>query len=86
MKSAKRFGPDSISSRILKVIPDAAAIYLTHVINCNIKKGMFTDILKVSRILPILKKNKNTHNLDSYRLVKTCIAWVTHENPSTMTA
>ena len=43
MKNSNTTRPDCISSRILKMIPDLAAIYLTHGINSSIRQGIFPD-------------------------------------------
>ena len=67
MKCTNTTGNDSISSRILKMIPDHAAIYITHAINISIREGRFPQILKIARILPLSKKDKPKNSLEGYR-------------------
>ena len=58
MKSTGTCGHDAISSRILKLIPDYAAIYIAYAMNLSIGSGKFPKILKIARILPLSKKEK----------------------------
>lgn len=45
-----------LSSRILKSIKEILIIPLTHLINECINKGVYPDILKISKVIPIFKK------------------------------
>ena len=67
MKCSNTCGHDAISSRILKIMPDIISPFLTHAINTSIRNGIFPDILKISRILPISKKDKSKLSMSSYR-------------------
>ena len=67
MKCSNTTGHDGISSRILKLIPDHAAMYFTHAINISIRVGQFPQILKIARILPLSKKDKPKNSTSGYR-------------------
>ena len=67
MKCSNTCGHDAISSRIIKLIPDIMAPLVTHAINTSIRTSIFPKILKVSRILPISKKDKPKNSLEGYR-------------------
>ena len=67
MKTSNSVGVDNVSSRTLKLIPNQSAMYITHIINCIIVHKTYPEILKISRILPILKQGKNKFDPGSYR-------------------
>ena len=67
MNQSNTVGFDNISMSIIKIIPDVLAIYIMHGINSSIRQEIFPDILKITRILPILKPEKNKFDLNSYR-------------------
>ena len=67
MRCSNTVGHDAISSRILKLTPDVLSPFITHAFNSSIRSGIFPDILKVSRILPISKKDKSKLSMSSYR-------------------
>ena len=66
-KSSNTVGCDNISSRIIKMIPNTMAVFITHSINVSIREGIFPEILKISRILPISKPGKDILKMESYR-------------------
>ena len=67
MKLSGSSGMDGINSRILRTVPKITALLMPHLINRIIETSTYPDILKVSRILPILKPEKVKTNPDSYR-------------------
>ena len=67
LKSSNSVGYDSLNSKIIKIIGDIITPYLTHLINCSINEGKFPKALKISRILPLVKPNKNPTKLSSLR-------------------
>ena len=66
-KSTNTLRFDRITSRIIKMSAPIMSVILTHAINCSIRRKKFPKVLKISRILPILKSNKNPMCKDSYR-------------------
>ena len=67
MKSTHSTGHDLLTSYIIKKIPNELAPHITHLINRSISTSIYPDILKVSKIFPILKPNKDMHEIDSFR-------------------
>ena len=67
MKTSNACGFDQMSSRILKMIPQMSALWLTHLTNCMLRKGKFPTILKISKITPIKKPMKPANQMTSYR-------------------
>ena len=67
MKASNTVGFDRISSKVLKLSLDLSAVLLTHAINVSIRTSTFPEALKVARVLPILKSNKNALDKMNYR-------------------
>ena len=67
MKASNTVGFDRISSKVLKLSLDLSAVLLTHAINVSIRTSTFPEALKVARVLPILKSNKNVLDKMNYR-------------------
>ena len=67
MRLSGSAGLDGINSRIIRMVPKITALLMTHLINTIIRKDTYPDILKISRILPILKPDKSKIDPDSYR-------------------
>ena len=40
---------------------------LAHIFNCSISTGVFPDIFKMNKTIPVFKKNGNKHNVSDYR-------------------
>ena len=57
---------DNLMNKIIRRAPDRMAEMHTHLINQIIKKKKFPEILKISKIIPILKKGKPKYDIDSY--------------------
>ena len=66
MKSKSNSGIDEVSSKILKQTPDNMTNCLTHIFNLPINKGVFPSELKISKVIPILKKGTPL-NVNNYR-------------------
>ena len=67
MKNTNSCGFDGISSKTIKKVPKQTAMYMTHIINCIIERKIYPEILKISKITPILKSDKDKLNPGSYR-------------------
>ena len=67
MKRSNTTGYDSISSRIIKIIPEITSVYLTDCINATIREGIFPTCLKITRILPISKPGLPVTEMSSFR-------------------
>ena len=67
LKTSKATGFDDVNSLVLKEIPHIASIWMTHLINCIVRKGRFPAVLKITRILPICKPKKNKMKKENYR-------------------
>ena len=66
-KNSSARGYNKTSIRFLKIAPHAWAAPIAFAINKSIMAGRFPDVLKVSRILPILKNGKDKFSKESYR-------------------
>ena len=67
MKKSNTSGFDGISTRFLKLIPEISAAFLANAINTSIASSTFPEILKISRILPLSKPEKDLNEMSSYR-------------------
>ena len=59
-------GIDHISSKLLKRISIIIAAQLAHIVNQSLCTGIFPDRLKISRVIPLYKKD-DPHLVDNYR-------------------
>ena len=57
---------------VIKKLNDKIAPYLTHLFNNMIRTSIYPQRLKVTKILPILKPQKNKYNINGYRPVNIC--------------
>ncbi len=55
------FGFDGISTKLLKTIKDAIIPSLTVIINQMLTTGSFAEKLKIAKIIPVYKKEDDTH-------------------------
>ena len=62
-------GSDIISMRIIKKLSPAIDPHITHLVNSIFLTEKYPSIVKISRISPNLKPDKNKDNIDSYRLI-----------------
>ncbi len=62
----KSSGPASIPLRLLKIAADLVVIPLCHIINISFSTGVFPDILKVAKVIP-LHKGGSTQEVNNFR-------------------
>ena len=60
LKPKTSSGVDSISNKLIKYVKDVILEPLTVIINQMLNLGIFPDLLKISKVIPIYKKNDNT--------------------------
>ena len=63
---------DNISMNVIKKLNKNIAPYLSHLFNNMIRTSIYPQRLKVTKILPILKPQKNKYNINGYRPVNIC--------------
>ena len=56
LKGKKSYGPDGITSEILKIGAEVLVVPLTWMINTSITTGKFPEKWKISKIIPLFKK------------------------------
>lgn len=66
LKSKNSVGIDRISSRVLKVIGEVVAPYLTNLINKSFVTGKFPECLKTAKVIPIHKEGSKM-DVNNYR-------------------
>ena len=66
LKPKTSTGVDSVSNKLLKFVKNAISEPLTIIINQMLRVGIFPDLLKISKVVPVYKKDDNT-NLSNYR-------------------
>ena len=66
MKTNKAIGPNSISTKILKMSQHIIAKPLVYLINFSFSTGVFPDLLKIANIIPVLKKG-DEQDYNNYR-------------------
>ena len=59
-------GMDPMTNKTLKKMETRITPLMTHLVNAIIKKEKFPQIMKITRIVPILKKGKDVLDIDSY--------------------
>ena len=64
--SNKSTGPASIPLRLLKIVADLIVVPLCRIINISFTTGVFPDVLKVSKIIP-LHKGGSTLEVNNFR-------------------
>ena len=62
----KSTGPSSIPLKMLSVIPDLIIIPLAFIINMSIRTGVYPDLLKVVKVVPI-HKGGSTQGINNYQ-------------------
>ena len=67
MKTSKATGFDDLNSFIIKEIPHITSVWMTHLINCIVRKSRFPQVFKITRIMPICKPKKSSMNKNHYR-------------------
>ena len=66
MTASKATGPNSIPTNLLKQFTDELTEPLVTILNKSLTEGIFPDLLKLSSVCPIYKKNDRT-NCANYR-------------------
>ena len=66
LKPKTSTGVDSVSNKLLKFVKNVISEPLSIIINQMLKSGIFADLLKISKIVPLYKKDDDT-NLSNYR-------------------
>ena len=66
LKPKTSTGVDSVSNKLLKFVKNVISEPLSIIINQMLKSGIFPDSLKISKIVPLYKKDDDT-NLSNYR-------------------
>ena len=56
MKKRKAIGPYSISVYLLKILSKYIALPLCDIINDSFSSGVFPDLMKLSKVIPLYKK------------------------------
>ena len=56
MKTNKASGPNSISTKILKLFKKEFSKPLSDIINLSFNQGVFPNLLKITNVIPIHKK------------------------------
>ena len=62
----KSTGPSSIPLKLLSLIPDLIIIPLASIINMSLQSGVYRDLLKLVKVIPI-HKDGSTHDVNNYR-------------------
>ena len=57
MNSNKSVGPNSIPTRILKLLKNNISTQLADIFNISFSTGVFPTILKVAKVVPVHKKD-----------------------------
>ena len=62
----KSTGPSSIPVKLLRLIPDLIIIPLAYIINMSLKSGVYHNLLKLVKVVPIHKRG-STQDINNYR-------------------
>ena len=57
MKNGKAIGPYSIPVFLLKILSEHISIPLCEIINDSFSSGIFPDLMKLAKVIPLYKKN-----------------------------
>lgn len=66
LKKSHSAGVDSISSNLLKLIVNYITYPLTYLVNLSLEQGIFPEIFKIARVVPLYKKGEKV-NIENYR-------------------
>ena len=66
LKNGKSLGPNSVPTFILKDIKDVIVEPLTYLVNLSFENGIYPDILKISKVIPLFKSGCR-QSVDNYR-------------------
>ena len=65
-------GPSSIPLKMLLIIPDLIILPLAHIINMSLLTGVYPDLLKIAKVIPI-HKGGSTQDINKYRPISLSI-------------
>ena len=68
----KSTGPSSIPLRMLSIIPDLIILPLAHIIKMSTVTGVYTDLLKIVKVIPI-HKGGSSQDINNYRPISLSI-------------
>ena len=66
LDESKATGNDLLAAKYLKLASNGLACHLSEIINTSITKGVFSDLWKSAKVLPIFKNGDNK-DMDNYR-------------------
>ena len=69
LKPSKSRGENELTNSFIREIPQFSSTAIMHLFNSIIRSGRFPENFKVSRILPLRKRDKVESSLDSFRPV-----------------
>ena len=55
LKASKSIGPSSLPTKIMKQLNDIIASPLAELINESFQSGIFPDIFKIAKVIPVFK-------------------------------
>ena len=67
LKPSRARGDNKLTNKILKEIPQYSTLAIMHLFNWMVRTSKFPSEFKVSRILPLKKKDKPSSALESFR-------------------
>lgn len=67
LKTNKAAGHDAISVRVIKNLPRKAVVFIVKIINGIFYTSHFPSAWKISKVIPLIKKNKDISQISSYR-------------------
>ena len=62
----KKTGPNSIHTKLIKLISNSISTPISNICNKSFASGIFPDILKISKVIPIHKKDSKLR-VSNYR-------------------
>ena len=71
LDSLKSIGPNSIPTKILKLLSNDTSTQLAELFNLSFSEGAFPSILKTCKVIPIYKSNSQL-NCSNYRPISYC--------------
>jgi hypothetical protein len=66
LKSGKTAGSDNIAMNVIKKSFEFIAQPLTQIINLSLSSGIYPDLLKIAKVIPVFKTD-NPENFTNYR-------------------
>ena len=57
LKIGKAVGPHSIPIYLLKILSEYIAVHLCDIVNESFSSGIFPDMMKLAKVIPLYKKN-----------------------------